>query len=56
MVRICVVPPPIRFIVWIIGLGVDIGTPLLFARQLSVPFARIYSIYLSVSDRLQLLF
>ena len=29
------VPPPIRFIFWIIGLGVDIGTPLLFARQLS---------------------
>jgi low temperature requirement protein LtrA len=33
------VPPPIRFIFWIIGLGVDIGTPLLFARQLSVQFA-----------------
>ncbi len=33
------VPQPIRFILWIIGLGVDIGTPLLFARQLSVPFA-----------------
>ena len=33
------VPPPIRFIFWMIGLGVDIGTPLLFARQLSVQFA-----------------
>jgi low temperature requirement protein LtrA len=33
------VPPPIRFIFWILGLGVDIGTPLLFARQLSVQFA-----------------
>jgi low temperature requirement protein LtrA len=33
------VPSPIRFIFWIIGLGVDIGTPLLFARQLSVQFA-----------------
>ena len=33
------VPPPIRFIFWIIGLGVDIGTPLLFTRQLSVQFA-----------------
>ena len=33
------VPPPIRFIMWIIGLAADIGTPLLFARQLSVQFA-----------------
>ncbi|MGC2427970.1 MAG: low temperature requirement protein A, partial [Nitrososphaeraceae archaeon] len=33
------VPSPIRFIFWIIGLGVDIDTPLLFARQLSVQFA-----------------
>jgi low temperature requirement protein LtrA len=33
------VPPPIRLIFWIIGLTVDIGTPLLFARQLSVQFA-----------------
>ncbi|MDQ6724151.1 MAG: low temperature requirement protein A, partial [Thermoproteota archaeon] len=33
------VPPPIRFILWIIGLVVDIGTPLFFARQLSVQFA-----------------
>jgi low temperature requirement protein LtrA len=33
------VPPPIRFVFWIIGLGVDIGTPLWFARQLSVQFA-----------------
>jgi low temperature requirement protein LtrA len=33
------VPLPIRFIMWIIGLAADIGTPLLFARQLSVQFA-----------------
>ncbi len=33
------VPPPFRLIMWIIGLAVDIGTPLLFARQLSVQFA-----------------
>ena len=33
------VPSPIRFILWMIGLAVDIGTPLLFARQLSVQFA-----------------
>ncbi|MFL6441159.1 MAG: low temperature requirement protein A [Nitrososphaeraceae archaeon] len=33
------VPPPIRFIMWIIALAADIGTPLLFARQLSVQFA-----------------
>ena len=33
------VPPPFRLFLWIIGLGVDIGTPLLFARQLSVQFA-----------------
>jgi low temperature requirement protein LtrA len=33
------VPTPIRLIFWIIGLAVDIGTPLLFARQLSVQFA-----------------
>ncbi|MFL6422057.1 MAG: low temperature requirement protein A [Nitrososphaeraceae archaeon] len=33
------VPPPFRLIFWIIGLTVDIGTPLLFARQLSVQFA-----------------
>ena len=32
-------PSPIRFVLWIIGLAVDIGTPLLFARQLSVQFA-----------------
>ena len=32
-------PPPIRFVLWMIGLVVDIGTPLLFARQLSVQFA-----------------
>jgi low temperature requirement protein LtrA len=33
------VPLPIRLIFWVIGLAVDIGTPLLFARQLSVQFA-----------------
>ena len=33
------VPTPIRLIFWIIGLAVDMGTPLLFARQLSVQFA-----------------
>jgi low temperature requirement protein LtrA len=33
------VPPPIRLIFWILGLGVDMGAPLLFARQLSVQFA-----------------
>jgi low temperature requirement protein LtrA len=33
------VPTSIRLIFWIIGLAVDIGTPLLFARQLSVQFA-----------------
>jgi low temperature requirement protein LtrA len=32
-------PAPIRFVLWGIGLAVDIGTPLLFARQLSVQFA-----------------
>ena len=33
------VPPPIRLILWILGMAVDIGTPLLFARRLSVQFA-----------------
>jgi low temperature requirement protein LtrA len=33
------VPQPGRLIFWIIGLAVDICTPLLFARQLSVQFA-----------------
>lgn len=33
------VPPPIRFVFWIIGLVVDVGTPLFFSRQLSVQFA-----------------
>ena len=33
------VPPPIRFILWIIGLGVDVCTPLLFAKRFSVQFA-----------------
>ena len=32
-------PPPVRFVLWMVGLVVDIGTPLLFARQLSVQFA-----------------
>lgn len=32
-------PPPIRFVFWIIGLVVDINTPLIFARQLSIRFA-----------------
>lgn len=33
------IPPPVRFVLWMIGLGVDICTPLLFARHLSVQFA-----------------
>ena len=33
------VPSPLRFILWMIGLAVDIGTPLLFARRLSLQFA-----------------
>ena len=33
------VPPPFRLYLWILGMGIDIGTPLLFARQLSVQFA-----------------
>jgi low temperature requirement protein LtrA len=33
------VPTPVRLFFWVIGLMVDIGTPLLFARQLSVQFA-----------------
>lgn len=33
------VPPPSRFILWAIGLGFDICTPLLFARQFSIQFA-----------------
>lgn len=33
------VPTPARFILWIIGLGVDICTPLLYARRFSVQFA-----------------
>jgi low temperature requirement protein LtrA len=33
------VPTPVRLFFWVIGLVVDIGTPLLFARQLSVQFA-----------------
>jgi low temperature requirement protein LtrA len=33
------VPLPFRLFLWILGMGIDIGTPLLFARQLSVQFA-----------------
>ncbi len=33
------IPPPVRFVLWMIGLGVDICTPLLFAKHLSVQFA-----------------
>jgi low temperature requirement protein LtrA len=33
------VPPPLRFILWIIGLAVDIGIPLLFTKQFSMQFA-----------------
>lgn len=34
-----IVPPPIRYILWIIGLGVDICTPVLLTRQFQVQFA-----------------
>jgi low temperature requirement protein LtrA len=33
------VPPQSRLILWIIGLAIDIGSPLIFARQLAVQFA-----------------
>lgn len=33
------VPPPFRFILWIIGLAVDVGIPLLFAKTFSMQFA-----------------
>jgi low temperature requirement protein LtrA len=33
------VPPPLRFILWIIGLAVDIGIPLFFTKQFSMQFA-----------------
>ena len=33
------VPPPLRFILWIIGLAVDVGIPLLFTKQFSMQFA-----------------
>ena len=33
------VPPPLRFILWIIGLGIDIGIPSLFTKQFSMQFA-----------------
>ena len=33
------VPPPLRFILWTIGLAVDIGIPLLFTKQFSMQFA-----------------
>src|SRR6185437_2566507 len=50
------VPTPFRLFLWIIGLVVDIGTPMLFARQLQYNLHLIYTIYLSVLARLQLLF
>jgi len=33
------VPPPLRFILWLVGLAVDISTPLLLTRQISNQFA-----------------
>ncbi len=33
------VPSSLRFILWIIGLAVDVGVPLLFAKQFSMQFA-----------------
>jgi low temperature requirement protein LtrA len=33
------VPPPARFILWIVGLVIDVCTPLLYARRFSVQFA-----------------
>jgi len=33
------VPPPIRFVLWVIGLAVDICSPLLLGRHLQVQFA-----------------
>ena len=32
------VPLPFRLYLWVLGMGIDIGTPLLFARRLSVQF------------------
>ena len=33
------VPLPFRLFLWVVGMGIDIGMPLLFPRQLSVQFA-----------------
>lgn len=33
------VPPPFRFVLWIVGMGVDICTPLLFTKRFSAQFA-----------------
>jgi low temperature requirement protein LtrA len=33
------IPPPFRFILWIIGMSIDICTPLLFAKRFSAQFA-----------------
>jgi low temperature requirement protein LtrA len=33
------VPLPFRLFLWVLGMGIDIGTPLLFPRRLSVQFA-----------------
>lgn len=33
------VPPPIRFVLWIVGLAIDISTTLVFTRRLSKRFA-----------------
>ncbi|HKH86458.1 MAG TPA: low temperature requirement protein A [Nitrososphaera sp.] len=33
------VPLPFRLLLWVLGMGIDIGTPLLFPRRLSVQFA-----------------
>lgn len=34
-----IIPPPFRFIFWIIGLIIDISTPLVFARSISIKYA-----------------
>jgi low temperature requirement protein LtrA len=33
------VPPPFRFVFWILGLIIDISTPMIFTRSMSVKFA-----------------
>jgi low temperature requirement protein LtrA len=33
------VPLPFRLFLWVLGMGIDIGTPLLFPRRISVQFA-----------------